>query len=146
MDSLLIQTQFSELIKLYKKAAEGENFQELELFGSAVSFLENLKFALQDAEITREAGMAMIELLSQHSSAYDRFLSEEQKKGSYKAPGSPKEIEQRKELKAKLNVLAQELGEFFRRTEDQPSSTSASPVTQVKKKRRRLGRQNWLRS
>ena len=142
----MIQTQFSKLIKLYRRAAEGESIEELELFASAVSFLENLKFSLQDEEITRQAGMAMIELLSQHSAAYDRFLEEQKKKGVYRSPKSPKEIDQRKELKVKLGILAKDLAEFFKHSEDKPSQKITTAPPAVRKKPRRLSRPNWIRS
>lgn len=146
----MIQQQFKELIRLYQRAVEGEPLEELQLFASAVSFLENLKFALQEGDISRQVGMAMIELLSQHSEAYDHVLESNQKRGASKASQSIKEIDHRRELKSKLALLAKDLGEFFRQTEDQPSETEAPhPIglaPKVKKKPRRLNRQNWLRS
>jgi len=146
----MIQQQFKELIKLYQRAAAGDPLEEIQLFASAISFLENLKFALQDSDITREAGMAMIELLRQHGEAYERLLESQRKSGINKVSKGVKEVEQKRELKAKLAILARELGEFFRQTKDQvPEKAAPHPLGQVAKpklKPRRLNRHKWIRS
>ena len=136
----MIEEEYEALIELYQSALKGESIKEKQLIQSSITFLQNLRFALQEAVITQAQAVLMAEFLYRHSANYEEFVKS---RGNVTRSGENRE--EKKRLIKALKTEAEAFSDLIKATSPRTIKRE-SENAKTRKRQNRIHRQKWVRS